>query len=162
RASAFLEDAQRWLAEPVQTVGPSLSLDGAASETAEHRPLLLVADDNADIRAYITRLLQERGQVHAVGDGAAALTVARVWTRDLIVAALMMPGLDGLALLQAVRAEPKLCLIPFIMLSARADEHTRVELLRSGADDYLVKPFAAAELLARVDGQLESLRVRGE
>jgi signal transduction histidine kinase len=123
---------------------------------------LLVADDNADLRAYLRRLLRGRGAVQTVGDGSAALQLARAWEPDLILADVMMPGADGFALLQAVRADPQLRSISVILLSARAGDQARIEGLRAGADDYLVKPFAAAELLARVDAQLGLVRLRGE
>jgi signal transduction histidine kinase len=74
----------------------------------------------------------------------------------------MMPGLDGFALLQAVRADPRLRSISLILLSARAGDQARADGLRAGADDYLVKPFSPAELLARVDGQLALVHLRGE
>jgi signal transduction histidine kinase len=162
RADMYLEEAQHWLSGPAAGGGALPTVTGARPPTAEGQVRLLVADDNADMRAYITRLLQQRGVVQVVADGSAALAVAIAWQPDLIVADVMMPGLDGLALLRAVRDNAQLRLVPFILLSARADNQTRVEGLRAGADDYLVKPFAAAELLARVDGQLESLRARGE
>jgi signal transduction histidine kinase len=162
QADMYLEDAQHWLARPSAGGGAVPTVTGARPPTADRQVRLLVADDNADMRAYIARLLQQRGVVQVVADGSAALAVAIAWQPDLILADVMMPGLDGLALLHAVRDNALLRLVPFILLSARADNQTRVDGLRAGADDYLVKPFAAAELLARVDGQLESLRARGE
>jgi signal transduction histidine kinase/integral membrane sensor domain MASE1 len=160
QVSSSVEEAQRWLAEP--GVLPEPAVGGPESTSGERPMRLLVADDNADMRTYAARLLDARGVVETVGNGTEALAVARAWLPDLILADIMMPGLDGLALLHAVRRDPRLRLVPFILLSARADDQARVDGLRAGADDYLIKPFAAAELLARVDGQLESLHVRGE
>src|SRR5439155_5833395 len=120
---------------------------GALAGRAPEGPArILVADDNADTRAYLVRLLRGHGTVQAVVDGTTALEVARAWEPDLILTDIMMPGLDGFALLEAVRADPQLRPTSVILLSARAGDRARVEALRAGADDYLVKPFAAAEL----------------
>jgi signal transduction histidine kinase len=114
------------------------------------------------MRAYLRRLLSGRGSAEAVGDGVEALALARSWEPDLILADVMMPGLDGLELVRAVRADPRLRIVSVILLSARAGDGARLEALRAGADDSLVKPFVAAELLARVDGQLGLVQLRGE
>jgi PAS domain S-box-containing protein len=172
-AAAYVEEAQSWLPDDRRTLVSDGTGDGTPATTerspdtdegsAASRPArVLVADDNADMRAYLVRLLRGRGHVEAVGDGATALEVARAWEPDLILTDVMMPGLDGFALLQAVRADPRLRPTSVILLSARAGGQDRAEELLAGADDYLVKPFAAAELLARVDGQLGLVRLRGE
>jgi PAS domain S-box-containing protein len=85
-----------------------------------------------------------------------------MWSRrpDLVLADIMMPGLDGLGLLQAVRADPALRDLPVILLSARAGEESRIQGLQDGADDYLVKPFSGRELTARVAVHLELSRIR--
>ena len=134
---------------------------GRAPDVA-HLPRLLVVEDNADLREYLTRLLEDRGMVEAAGDGAAALEIARVWKPDLILADVMMPGLDGFGLLEAIRADPLLRSMSVILLSAWAGDEIRARGLRAGADDYVVKPFAMDELLARVDGQLWLARMRSE
>jgi PAS domain S-box-containing protein len=123
-------------------------------------PRVLLADDNADMRGYVGRLLAARYEVEAVADGAAALAAARDRPPDLVLADVMMPRLDGFGLLRALRAEPATRAVPVVLLTARAGEESRVEGLTSGADDYLVKPFAARELLARVAAHLEVARVR--
>ncbi|HZC78117.1 MAG TPA: ATP-binding protein, partial [Ktedonobacterales bacterium] len=119
-----------------------------ATQGRTERAHILVADDNADMRVYLTHILGERWEVEAVADGAAALAAALARPPDLIVADVMMPGLDGVALLHALRADPATRVIPVLMLSARAGEEATVEGLAAGADDYLTKPFAARELLA--------------
>ena len=126
------------------------------------RPRILWADDNADMRHYVRRLLGERYDVEAVPDGEAALAAARARPPDLVLSDVMMPRLDGFGLLNALRADPATRTIPVILLSARAGEESRVEGLEAGADDYLVKPFSARELLARVGAHLEMARVRRE
>ncbi|WP_159396937.1 ATP-binding protein [Sorangium cellulosum] len=121
---------------------------------------ILVADDNADMRDYLVHLLGRRWRVEAVPDGHAALASARARPPDLLVSDVMMPGLDGVALLRELRADPRTCMVPVVLVSARAGEEAVVEGLETGADDYLVKPFSARELLARVQTQLEMARMR--
>jgi PAS domain S-box-containing protein len=124
------------------------------------RPLILFADDNADMRDYVSRLLKERFEVVAVGDGDEALAAARERPPDLVLTDVMMPKLDGFGLLEQLRADPQTSTIPIILLSARAGEESRVEGLEAGADDYLIKPFSSRELLARVKTNLELSRLR--
>jgi CheY-like chemotaxis protein len=123
---------------------------------------VLLADDNADMRQYLTRILAARWNVISVADGASALAAARTHDPDLIVADIMMPGLDGFALLRELRTDDNLRLVPLIFLSARAGDEARVEGLHAGADDYLVKPFSARELTTRVSLHLELARLRAE
>ncbi|HJQ98256.1 MAG TPA: ATP-binding protein [Candidatus Polarisedimenticolaceae bacterium] len=149
--NAYVEEALRWLEEPQGQKRP---------ERAEGR--ILLADDNADMRDYVARLLSEQYEVEAVADGAAALAAARKHRPDLVLTDVMMPRLDGFALLRELRADPALCDVPVIMLSARAGEERRVEGLDAGADDYLVKPFGARELFARVGAHLRMAGLRRE
>jgi PAS domain S-box-containing protein len=121
-----------------------------------------VADDNADMRLYLGRLLGGAYEVEEVADGEAALAVARERPPDLVLADVMMPEVDGFGLLRELRADPRTRTVPVVLLSARAGEESRVEGLAAGADDYLVKPFSARELLARVGAHLEMARVRRE
>jgi signal transduction histidine kinase len=121
---------------------------------------VVLADDNADMRAYVADLLGGMYRIEALPDGAAALAAARRDPPDLLICDVMMPGLDGFELLQAVRADPRLHDVPVILLSARAGEEARIEGLTAGADDYVVKPFAARELTARVGALLELTRAR--
>jgi signal transduction histidine kinase len=133
----------------------------AAEARAEGtRPRIVLADDNADMRAYVARLLRERWDVEAVADGAAALAAIRAGRPDLVLTDVMMPNLDGFGLLSALRADPSTRGTPVIMLSARAGEEAKVEGLHAGADDYLIKPFSARELMARVETHLLLNRLR--
>ncbi|MEH2169317.1 MAG: ATP-binding protein [Nostoc sp.] len=125
-------------------------------------PRILLADDNADMRDYVKRLLSQQYEVESVPDGLAALDSARGRVPDLVLTDVMMPGLDGFGLLQALRADPLTQKVPIILLSARAGEEARVEGLEAGADDYLIKPFSARELLARVEAALKMARLRQE
>ncbi len=126
------------------------------------RPKVVLADDNADMRDYVRRLLSTDYEVIAVADGAEALRAATARKPDLVITDVMMPKLDGFGLLKALREEPGTASTPIIMLSARAGEEARVEGLQAGADDYLTKPFSARELLARVAGTLALAGARRE
>ncbi|TLY57335.1 MAG: EAL domain-containing protein, partial [Gammaproteobacteria bacterium] len=130
------------------------------SSPAGPRPRILWADDNADMRHYVTRLLGGSYEVLAVPDGRAALEAALSAPPDLVLSDVMMPGLDGFGLLKALRADERTRQLPVILLSARAGEEASVEGLDAGADDYLVKPFSARELKARVRAHLELARQR--
>ena len=140
----------------------NLSEARGAPVAATPRPRVLLADDNADMRDYLRRLLAGDYEVSAVGDGRAALAAVAERVPDLVLTDVMMPGLDGFGLLRALRADPATAMVPVLLLSARAGEEARVEGLAAGADDYLVKPFSARELLARVSGTLNLARVRRE
>jgi PAS domain S-box-containing protein len=152
QARAFVAEALRWLDEPEPGAAPP----PARSE----RPRVLVADDNADMRRYVSDLLSGECDVAVAPDGAAALALAIADPPDLVLTDVMMPQLDGFGLLKALREEPTTMAIPVVMLSARAGEDGTVEGLEAGADDYLVKPFTARELRARVRANLELDRVR--
>lgn len=171
-AQPFLEEALRWLPDsvsggpldPIATHQPlgRETLPGPGRSGEKPRARILVADDNADMRDYLRRLFAPHYQVVTVAGGAAALDAVRQDPPDLLVADIMMPGLDGFALLQAIRSDSRLAALPVILLSARAGEESRVEGLQAGADDYVVKPFSARELLVRVSSRLEIARLRKE
>jgi signal transduction histidine kinase len=154
-AQPFVQEALRWVPD---AVAPTASTDVAAPGPAPAH--ILVADDNADMRDYLARLLRSHWDVTTTSNGVEALTAASARRPDLILTDAMMPSLDGFGLLRAVRAHETLAQVPVIMLSARAGEESRVEGLEAGADDYLVKPFQAKELLARVRAHLETARLR--
>jgi CheY-like chemotaxis protein len=141
---------------------PPPARSGQTETLSGARPRILWADDNADMRGYVGRLLAEHYDVTAVGDGTAALAAARAAPPDLVLSDIMMPGLDGFELLRELRAEERTRSVPVILLSARAGEESAVEGLHAGADDYLVKPFSARELLARVQTHLDLTRLRQE
>ena len=125
--------------------------------------LVLLADDNAGMRAYVRRLLEAQGySVLTAPDGEAALQMLRERRPDLILTDVMMPHLDGFGLLRAVRGDPETVGVPVIMLSAHSGEEAQVEGLEAGADDYLVKPFSARELVARVSANIRLAEVRRE
>ena len=164
-ADPFLAEALRWLpadlpdeATPAAAADPGAPLRDLAGRGAP--PRVLLADDNADMREYLQRLLRGSYQVTAVADGQAALDAVRAQPFDLVISDVMMPGLDGLQLVGALRANSHAQDVPVLLLSARAGQEAAIEGLEAGADDYLVKPFSAAELLARVRGNVELARLR--
>ena len=152
QAGAFVQEALQWLpAPPRDGADDEPEIEEAPIDDGDDgRPLILVADDNADMRRYIVRLLGDRYRVHAVADGEAALAVARANPPALVLADVMMPRLDGFGLLRGLRADATTRSVPVIMVSARAGEESRVDGMEAGADDYLVKPFSARELNARI------------
>jgi PAS domain S-box-containing protein len=166
RAQGFLAEAMRWLEASPDGDRPdgdraegAAGADGAGPASGG-RARILVVDDNADMREYLSALLAGEYAVAAEGDGAAALARVRSDAPDLVLTDVMMPELDGFGLLAALRADPDTSHIPVVMLSARAGEEGTIEGLEAGADDYLVKPFTARELRARVRANLELDRAR--
>ncbi|MDA0172714.1 SpoIIE family protein phosphatase [Solirubrobacter taibaiensis] len=153
-AEGFVAEAMRWL-DP----GEDEAAAHPASPAGE-RPRVLVVDDNADMRSYIASLLDARYAVQTAPDGLVALDLARRDPPELVVTDVMMPNLDGFGLLAGLQADPATTDIPVIMVSARAGEEGTIEGLEAGADDYLIKPFAARELLARVHANIELDRAR--
>ena len=131
-----------------------------AAGNGQAQARILLADDNADMRQYLQRILALKYQVVAVADGAAALIAAREQLPDLVLSDVMMPGLDGFGLIKALRADPHTQTISIMLLSARAGEEALIEGLEAGADDYMIKPFGARELLARVGSHVKLAQVR--
>ena len=171
----YLQEALSWLPEeggqyPITRTGwpdyPASHqgvIDRNTAAVPKRKYHILLADDNKDMRKYIERLLVESDyQVESVADGQLALRAARTHHPDLMLIDVMMPGLDGFELLRELRGDPSTALVPVIMLSARAGEEARVEGMQAGADDYLIKPFSAYELLARVKSHLEIASIRNE
>jgi PAS domain S-box-containing protein len=172
-AAPYVEEALRWLVtEPTTAASwfePGITDDQASPGAPPsvlgpptERPRVLLADDNADMREYIRRLLSHRYEVDAAADGQTALARARERTPDLVLTDVMMPNLDGFGLLHALRSDSRTRSIPVILLSARAGEESRVEGWQAGADDYLTKPFSGRELVARVTTHLKMARMRAE
>ncbi|WP_329172446.1 SpoIIE family protein phosphatase [Streptomyces sp. NBC_01477] len=151
-AESHLAEALGW-SEPVVQPGPAPGPPAGADT-------IVVAEDNADLRAYLTGLLRPHYTVTVAADGRDALDLARRQRPDLVLTDVMMPGLDGFGLLRALRADPATAAIPVIFLSARAGDEAAVEGLAGGADDYLAKPFSSADLLARVRSNLDMARLR--
>jgi PAS domain S-box-containing protein len=164
-STAFVEEALKWLPEKKQG-----ELDGqSANEAFDRQPGLngnrfkvLLADDNADMRQYVQGLLSDRFNVITAGDGEEAWGKALAYKPDLLLSDIMMPRLDGYGLLKRMRSHPDTKNTPVIFLSARAGEEAKVEGLHAGADDYLIKPFSAKELIVRVSNHIRISEVRRE
>ena len=165
-ATPFVEEVLRWLPDGTSASAShcsrelGLAISSVTSRGRAQSARILFADDNADMREYIRRLLAEQYEVETVGDGQTALERILANPPDLVLADVMMPRLDGFGLLHRLRADERTRTLPLIMLSARAGEEARVEGLNAGADDYLIKPFSARELLARVGTHVEMARLR--
>ena len=156
---AFLEEVRLWEA-PTETersvYEPSrpLASDGVSSRGNDAAlPLVLLVDDNADMRDYIERLLAPQFRVVKAVDGEQALALLERDRPDLVLSDVMMPNLDGFGLVRRIRAEARWRELPVILLSARAGEEARTEGRDAVVDDYVVKPFAARELLARISNR---------
>lgn len=166
RASAYADEALRWLPDTLdQNAVEERAIVGIADadrRLSQKRPRVLLADDSADMRDYLRRLLEGSYEIEAVEDGRAAIEAARRAPPNLVLTDVMMPQLDGFELVRALRQDFALRDIPIIMLSARAGEEAEVEGLEAGADDYLVKPFSARELLARVGANIKLAQTRSE
>ncbi len=182
----FVEEARMWLPSelsqseapvsvpsvPVPANSDEANLDETNSDeatttrvlssTTPFKPRVLVADDNADMRRYISSLLSHEYHVLTVNDGLAALKTLEIFQPDLVLSDVMMPELDGFELLSHIRKRTSTRPIPVILLSARAGDESRVEGMEAGADDYLVKPFSARELRARVSAHLQMAKLRRE
>jgi signal transduction histidine kinase/response regulator RpfG family c-di-GMP phosphodiesterase len=146
-ADTFVAESLQWASGEASREPAVMQIDPAVR--------ILVVDDNADMRSYLTRLLGKRWLVEAVPDGEVALAAIRARRPTLVITDVMMPNLDGLGLLRALRGDPSTRSIPVILVSARAGDDAQIEGLEAGADDYLVKPFSARELIARVVTRLE-------
>ncbi|MBL0726446.1 ATP-binding protein [Piscinibacter sp. HJYY11] len=150
---SYVQEALGWLLEPEATE-PAVAVPGLK------RARVLLADDNADLRHYVQRLLEPEHEVVTAHDGVEALALAREARPDLVVTDMMMPRLDGFGLMRALREDASLQSVPILMLSARAGEEARIEGRQAGADDYLVKPFSARELRSRVSSLLAGEVIR--
>jgi PAS domain S-box-containing protein len=159
-ARPYVQEALGWLPEKQSendaAISPSINSKAQFSALAR----ILIVDDNPEMRSYLSRILSQFYQVETVAEGKAALAAVRDRTPDLILSDVMMPGMSGFELLGQLRSNAQTRDLPILLLSARAGEESAVEGLEAGADDYLVKPFSARELLARVAANLELGRSR--
>lgn len=153
-ADAFVMEALKWIP------GEDSVDRGFPLSPANTKYKVLLADDNADMREYVSRLLSDYYITVTAIDGEDAFEKMLSHKPDLLLSDVMMPRLDGFSLLKKIRQHPELKNIPVILLSARAGEEAKVEGLDAGADDYLIKPFSAKELLARVDASMKIAKSR--
>lgn len=166
-AMSYTLEAMTWIGEAEGGTNAAGESAVPPAPTTDKSPVysdatVLVVDDNPDMRCYLMRIISEYCRVEIATDGEAALAKARTTRPDLVLTDVMMPKLDGFGLLRALRADPQTREIPIVILSARAGEESLLEGIETGADDYLIKPFSARELLARVRTHLNMARLRRE
>lgn len=154
-ASTYASEAAAWAEAPLGATASAVSAAGAAG-----RPRVVLADDNADMRNYLIRMLGGGYEVEAHVDGKQALEAILRRLPDIVITDVMMPVMNGFELLAALRDDVRTRALPIVMLSARAGDEARTEGIEAGADDYLVKPFSARELLARVGTQWALAQMR--
>ncbi|HEY3253760.1 MAG TPA: ATP-binding protein, partial [Polyangiaceae bacterium] len=160
-APSFVEEARGW--DTVRRSSRQSMPPAAFAQIAAVTPdRVLFVDDNADMREYVSRMLSKQWRVEAVEDGIAALEAIARERPALVLADVMMPRLDGFGLLRTLRAAPATQNLPVILLSARAGEESTLQALQAGANDYLIKPFSAGDLLARVSSQLKIAALRDQ
>lgn len=155
--AGLLDETNPYVAEARQWLTPVDQPDGATAVPERSRQLVLIADDNADMRDHLDRVLSAQWETVLAADGESALAAARTLRPDAIVTDVMMPGIDGFGLVAAIRADPELAATPVLMLSARAGVEAVDEGYAAGADDYLPKPFRSQELVDRVKSRLSAV-----
>ena len=150
-SNPYVAEAMQWL--DVETADPP----ARSARDERPRPLVLIADDNPDMRRYLRRILSPHWDTVIFGDGRTALHGVRHHRPDLVVTDVMMPDLDGFGLVAAIRDDPGLASTPVLMLSARAGPDAAGDGYAVGADDYLTKPFTSQELVNRVEARLSAV-----
>ncbi|MBE9583264.1 response regulator [Mucilaginibacter sp. JRF] len=163
---AFIQEAFSLLQEETQSQHSGTNGSAPGSITAHQdftiskETRILIVDDNADMRAYLNRLLEPYFTTVIAMNGADALNKIHEQKPDLVLSDIMMPVMDGKAMLEHLRKSTDTQRLPVIFLSARAGEEARIDGLEAGADDYLVKPFSAAELLTKIRAQIKISKTR--
>jgi signal transduction histidine kinase/DNA-binding response OmpR family regulator len=150
----YVVEAGQWVT-PVFTTTESMIEQAPSNPSSEDdRELVLIADDNADMRAHLERVLSVHWRTVLVADGESALETTRRLHPDAVVTDAVMPRLDGFDFVEAIRADPALAATPVLMLSARGGAEAVSEGYAGGADDYLPKPFRSQELVDRLAARL--------
>jgi CheY-like chemotaxis protein/anti-sigma regulatory factor (Ser/Thr protein kinase) len=147
--SAYVVEADQW-------VTPLATSSLGAAPAPDGRELVLIADDNADMRTHLERVLSAHWRTVLVADGQEGIETARRLRPSVVVTDVMMPRLNGFEFVAAIRADPALAATPVVMLSARAGAEAISEGFSSGADDYLPKPFNSQDLIDRVAARLSA------
>ena len=159
---------QSLLVEPAHVDAEEVSLENVESEVHliqerpfnGEKPKVLLVDDHPDMRQYIRRLLEPVYEVREAHEGQRALEVLGGFLPDVIISDVKMPGMDGLTFAKKVKSHETYRLIPFIGLTAHANEKDKLSMLKTGVDDYLVKPFDIEELLVRTENLVNNAQVR--
>lgn len=155
---SFSEEALQWVNENDHDIHEPVSIHALAIQG--EAPLILLADDNSDMREYVKRILSSRCTVHTANNGAEAIEMFRQNNYELIITDVMMPVMNGFELVDKIRKDYYKKNTPVIFLSARAGEEAKMEGIDAGADDYLVKPFSSRELIAKVEANIKIARNR--
>lgn len=158
-AYSLLQDEAKGNADEVTQT--SSDIVSTADHTVNLETSILIVDDNGDMRAYLKRLLEPYFTIHTAANGSDAFKHIKQNRPSLVLSDVMMPVMNGKELLKHIRNDEDLYNLPVIFLSARAGEEARIDGLEAGADDYLVKPFSAAELLTKVRAQINISKARG-
>ena len=160
-ANSYLKQALGWLQNPTPPqIEREFTVELPTPNSRKSQARILLVDDNQDMQDYLASLLDSCYSVQPVTDGIEALNAVQNNPPDLILSDVMMPEMDGFELLRSLREQPQTQEIPIILLSARAGSESRIEGLEAGADDYLIKPFSARELLARIEATLKLAELR--
>jgi len=156
--------SQEWLSDlyrrAERTTPPPRSVPDASEETgdAAQRPTVLIADDEPDMLRFMSSQLRSHYRIIEAPDGQKAVDLAKATPPDLVLTDMMMPGKDGLDVCRELRAESMTRFVPVVMITARADEETKLAALAAGANDFLPKPFSITELHVRVKNLLDAAR----
>lgn len=144
--------------EPVEEINhfPVIIADKSEKHFDSERPVLLIAEDNDDLRFYLKDNLLEHYQIHEASNGEEALKKIQKIVPDLIISDIMMPGMDGIELCRRVKSDRTICHIPLILLTARSSEQQQLEGIGKGADDYITKPFNFQILEAKIANIISS------
>jgi DNA-binding response OmpR family regulator/two-component sensor histidine kinase len=150
------------LTERLQSVEESDLMLADSTGNVNDAPLLLLVEDNAEVRRFIKNILSRTYKVLEASNGEEGYKLAVSSLPDMVISDLMMPVKNGVELLQALRANFDTSHIPFILLTAKDDEESRLEGLEYGADDYITKPFSLSYLLKRIENLLEQRQLLQE
>jgi PAS domain S-box-containing protein len=164
---AFIKEAYSLLQDEGVSSPAGVSISAGdislhADHSVDKATKILIVDDNQDMRNYLVRLLNPYFTLATAVNGKEALKKIGIEMPDLVLSDVMMPVMDGKAMLEEIRNDEQSMRLPVIFLSARAGEEARIDGLNAGADDYLVKPFSAAELLTKVRAQVHISKTRGQ
>ena len=139
----------------VEALPEKLTIEQANANNNGDLPILLIVEDNEDMRLYLREILSENYHIIEGSDGQVGWDIALDQTPDLIISDVMMPGMDGHQLCEHLKTDERTSHIPVVLLTARAGEEAKLEGLETGADDYITKPFSPVELKARVQNLIE-------
>lgn len=159
-ARPYLEEAEQWLLPEEDNSSSFTPSTPEQDISGDQKPLIVLADDNADMRHYINRLLKDRFDLKLTSNGKTALRAISEKQPQLVISDVMMPEMDGYELLKHLRGNLDTANIPVILLSAKVGEEAKIESVKAGANDYIYKPFRATELIEKVSAQITAHNMR--